>query len=223
MPAKQSKNKNARKNGKVRTQGYGPMILAQTPAIRIKMPWTYGGNIAEATAGAGAYYTFSINNMYDPNFTGTGTQPIGYDQYSALYGRYRVLSARVEVFACNRTAVPTRVGYYFSPQSTLPVDPNAWTVQNCTARQNMLGPNTGSNNVVRFEAKAHLPALFGITPNEYKSDQDFSAATGSTGPARLGFMHLWISSLAGVVAAVDFTASIWFDTEWSNPVALNMS
>lgn len=222
MPFKQQSKKS--KNGKVKRgrNGYGPVMLAQTPAIRIVLPWTWCGNLSEAAASAGVSYSLGVNNLYDPNFTGAGAQPIGYDQYSALYSRYRAVSVRYRISFAQRTTIPARVGLYLSPQSTLPADPNSWTVQNKTAKQAMLGVYTGGNNVANFTGVVNLAELFGITQQEYRADQDFTAGTGS-GPARLGFMHIWASSCGGVVATVDYTVSLWFETEMMSPVALNMS
>ncbi len=197
-------------------------MLAQTPAIRIILPWTWGGSISEATAGTGALYTFAINNLFDPNFTGAGTQPISFDQYSALYARYRVLALRYKVAFAQRTTIPARVGLYTSPQSTLPADPNAWCAQNRSAKQAFLGVYTGGNNVAVFNGRINLHDVFGITPQEYKSDQDFSSATGA-GPSRVAYMHIWASSVGGVVATTDYTVTFWFESEFMSPIALNMS
>lgn len=49
------------------------------------------------TAGAPAYYSFYLNNMYDPNYTSTGHQPMYYDQMTALYDHYVVIGAKIKV------------------------------------------------------------------------------------------------------------------------------
>lgn len=40
---------------------------------------------------------FRGNGVFDPNFTGSGQQPVGYDQLATLYDRTRVLSSAIEV------------------------------------------------------------------------------------------------------------------------------
>jgi len=47
---------------------------------------------------------FSGNSVFDPDVTGTGNQPVGHDQWSALYTRYRVLASAVRVAACTPAA-----------------------------------------------------------------------------------------------------------------------
>lgn len=43
-----------------------------------------------------ATYLFSLNGMYDPNITGTGHQPRGFDNLMALYDHYVVIACKAE-------------------------------------------------------------------------------------------------------------------------------
>ncbi len=47
--------------------------------------------------GAVAVFVFSGNGMYDPNVTGVGMQPRGFDQIMGLYRHYAVLNSRITV------------------------------------------------------------------------------------------------------------------------------
>lgn len=49
-----------------------------------------------ATAGISSY-VFSANGMYDPNITGTGHQPSGFDQNMLFYDHYTVISSKCSV------------------------------------------------------------------------------------------------------------------------------
>lgn len=55
--------------------------------------------------GVPTYYVFSANGLYDPNITGTGHQPMGFDQMMALYNHYEVLSATITLTAVNSGTV----------------------------------------------------------------------------------------------------------------------
>lgn len=48
-------------------------------------------------AGGMGRYSFSCNGMFDPNLTGTGHQPMYFDQLSALYNHYTVIGAKIKV------------------------------------------------------------------------------------------------------------------------------
>lgn len=49
-------------------------------------------------------YTYRMNSVFDPDFTGVGGQPEGFDQLKALYSRYRVLALGVTVTATSLTS-----------------------------------------------------------------------------------------------------------------------
>lgn len=46
-----------------------------------------------------AEYVYRLNSLFDPDFTGVGGQPDGFDQWKTLYSNYRVVAAAVEVQA----------------------------------------------------------------------------------------------------------------------------
>lgn len=46
-------------------------------------------------------HMFRLNSVYDPDYTATGHQPRGYDQWAALYAYYRVHVATYSVTASN--------------------------------------------------------------------------------------------------------------------------
>lgn len=50
-----------------------------------------------AAAGATQDQVFSGNGCFDPDITAAGAQPANYDDWSALYGRYRVYGSRITV------------------------------------------------------------------------------------------------------------------------------
>lgn len=51
------------------------------------------------TSGVGFVYSYRGNSLFDPDFTGTGHQPYGFDQLSALYHSYRVYGSKIRVGA----------------------------------------------------------------------------------------------------------------------------
>lgn len=71
-------------------------------------------NTANATV-----YQYCGNDLFDPNFTGTGGQPTYFDQLAALYGRYRVYASAIAVrFYSNTTAQTTYADCVISPANT---------------------------------------------------------------------------------------------------------
>lgn len=54
-----------------------------------------------ATVPNSAVYQFAINDIYDPNITGTGHQPRGHDQWANMYTHYEVQACAIRVRAVN--------------------------------------------------------------------------------------------------------------------------
>jgi hypothetical protein len=48
-----------------------------------------------------AWHIFSANGMFDPDITGTGHQPYGFDQYMLQYNHYTVIGAKCNVWTEN--------------------------------------------------------------------------------------------------------------------------
>jgi len=49
------------------------------------------------TSGNAVTYFFSANGMFDPNITGTGHQPIGFDQMMLMYEQCTVINSAIQV------------------------------------------------------------------------------------------------------------------------------
>ncbi len=71
------------------------------------------------TSGAVAAYVFTANGLFDPNITGTGHQPMGFDQMMLFYEHYTVIKSRIRLEVFNTTAsIPIKVGIQLGATST---------------------------------------------------------------------------------------------------------
>lgn len=61
-----------------------------------KLRWTHNLALDPTTTGI-AYNIYRLNSLYDPDLTGTGTQPMGFDQYAAFYTHYEVKAVKIKV------------------------------------------------------------------------------------------------------------------------------
>lgn len=69
--------------------------LSIQPKYRLgRLRYTEQFNL-NATAGTIAYNDLCANGLYDPNLTGVGHQPYGFDQIMTLYNHYVVLGSRI--------------------------------------------------------------------------------------------------------------------------------
>lgn len=76
--------------------------------------------------GAVGYQRYTLNGAYDPLSTAGGHQPMFWDQYAAVYDRYRVHAAKITAtFWSETTSVEARVGLSLSTSTTTPTSLDA--------------------------------------------------------------------------------------------------
>lgn len=64
-------------------------------------------------------YSFRINSLFDPDATGIGTQPLGFDQWMNFYEKFEVRGSRIQVTVYNLSStVTTEVIVYPSNSAT---------------------------------------------------------------------------------------------------------
>ncbi len=63
-------------------------------------------------------HVLTLNGLYDPNISGSGHQPMGFDQWISFYARYEVLGSSMNATVLNDTSVSFRASLYPSTSST---------------------------------------------------------------------------------------------------------
>lgn len=98
-----------RKRSKKYRRGIPRGLFAKTT----KMAFRYVDTITlNPTIGANmVYHTFSANGMYDPDITGTGHQPRGFDQYMQFYQHYTVIGSKLKATFVTNDATYTGLSY----------------------------------------------------------------------------------------------------------------
>lgn len=195
-------------------------MKAQLPAVRVTLPFYSQQTLTAATPSA--WYTYSLNNVYDPDVSGTGEQPLGFDQYAQFYGRYRVLGVRFVLSFVNTVSGAVNVGCFTATSSSLPSTTGSWFIQPLpSTKSDLLSVSGGGHDAVTFSSSPSIPDVLGVNHREYVTEMDFAATTAG-GPARQAFLHIVCAGL-GVVPTVRFTLRLWYDVEFSQPIALNLS
>lgn len=181
--------------------------------LRCKMIYVEPITLNPAAASV-ATYVFSANGLYDPNITGSGHQPTGFDQMTALYGEYVVVGANCKVtFQNTATTAGTACmfGVYLSrTTSTASIGYTYLENGNCvytTAEYN----GTGSSvKVLNYSCDMSKEASTDITKDEGYS------GTGSANPAEQRFFFVWACPLdfASDLGAQTALVEITYDVIW---------
>lgn len=115
------------------------------------------------TSGAQSSYVFSANDAFDPNRTGSGHQPIGFDQMMSVYNQFTVISSSISVTAVNGLATTTRVGVSLIPSATA-VTNITQRVENGLGKMGLLlgAKQPGQHCVQRMVLKCDVAKYFGV-------------------------------------------------------------
>lgn len=101
-----SKRPNGRKGAKAKRAGNvvrfrkEPQFSGNAVGLpaRKMVQMRYGETIAlTSTVGALGNYEWSANDLFDPNITGAGHQPYGFDQWTPLYQKFTVMKSEAHI------------------------------------------------------------------------------------------------------------------------------
>jgi len=141
------------------------------------------------TADTIANSVWRLNSLYDPDYSGTGTQPVGFDELSALYLQYRVRTVKVKVSVISSLSSPiVEVVSYPSPSPSLVsvTSPNRMAAIRY-ANFSVLGHSQPS--LETEESTWSMADLFGV-PRQAILDEDGYAALTSTNPSQAYYLHV---------------------------------
>lgn len=186
---------------------------------RLRCSLPYVENSLTLTAAAVPYeYIFTGNNLFDPNLSGIGHQPLYYDTLAAIYGRYyvRASAIKVEVYS-------TAAGIYAGSGRALVLPHKLATpisgLINFTTmleqehnRYKPFTANGGSRDICRLRHRSTSRKEL-VAPGNTSYD---ASSDVTTGPLDQWYWHLIISSMddsSPVTASL--RVSIVYDIEFS--------
>jgi hypothetical protein len=174
------------------------------------------------TAGTATNQVMNLNSLFDPDRTGTGHQPYGYDQVAALYNRYRVFVTKWKIVFHAES-----VGFYIvvvpsnGALATAITNQASFTLACESPRAVVRCQGVGANDVIIYGSVA-LNDLNGSSLQEYGGDDRFQAIFGAS-PTELMLLNIGIYDQSGSSVTVDFDVSLEFHVEVHDPLMLAQS
>jgi len=167
-----------------------------------------------STAGAYTTNVFRGNGAFDPDQTGTGAQPVWYDDYSAMYNRNRCLGSRIFVVPTQstNTGLCTYVG----------ITPQHQTTSMATVAQAVSQPYTEFTSCSPYSPTRVLSQSMGTSkylgyPGGGMMGSDALENLYSASPAHQWYWHVWMRSADGstsitnsIIVIIDYDL-LWFD------------
>lgn len=154
---------------------------------KLRYSSVYAANIA---IGGLSTRIWSLNSLYDPDFSGVGGQPLFFDQYTAMYSQYRVYGVKVSaVFSFGSST-----NNCFHPTVCMVPSMSSSSTGDIQVAIQMRGSKW--MNVVPAQGKAYfkkyysIASIYGVPKKAVQAEDNYAALTGSS-PADQVYLQLY--------------------------------
>lgn len=131
----------------------------------------------------GTQQQMNLNSLFDPDSTGAGHQPIGFDQLMAIYAKYKVTNTKVELTWTDPDADGVWVGYKLAPINDGTVLTGMAFDRASESRTVIVRPiNHSGSQVVKqiFNVPGYL--MGGLTKSQFKNEIALYSGNASANP-----------------------------------------
>ncbi len=203
---------------------WDPFPLRYNAKLTYSQWGSYGNGVATTY---GTENVFRLNSLFDPDLTGVGHQPYGFDQLATLYREYKVMGVTVRIEANDPSNDGAIVGALITPQG----DPT--TLVGASINQMHEKPwfsgldinDSGSQRRVLTQYFA-MEDLIGCTKLQFDSDSALYSALTNQNPQTGAFLHVALAEYTGGIPAFTvcrITVTLTYHCMFWNRVVLAQS
>jgi len=205
MPPKKTKKKGAKKphnssKGPVAALGKSTTFANITPARplfvgpskRMKLFYYDYGHELTSTAASVARYRYRANDLFDPDQTGTGHQPMGFDEAMKYYDQFTVLQSKITVrFVSESASVPMVCGVKLNDDTTNETNTSD-IIENGLNRTNILvGTGGGPHQVKQIVLGCDVAKFFGRPKGRNIIDDPNLFGTAAASPTEEAYYQIF--------------------------------
>lgn len=203
------KTKNRRRRGIVKYRRSPPTLWPQQKLVRLT------SNATGSVAGGAAFgvLTFKANSLNDPWGTSSTQDPLGFNEYAAMYNKCVVVSSKIYLLAHASTATGAILyGVSLMPNSTTLSDINHYREHKITSAR-MLSPDVDHSGVVsKYKGKRYEKIV------KWKDAENFHAVTTPADPTTVRYYHVWVGDVTGANnAGIEFSGTIEYNVLFFDP------
>lgn len=183
--------RNARRRKTVMYKGVGP-----PPSVMAKLCMS-SLRQATITAGSTDSRVWGINTLFDPDISGTGLQPMYFDQYAAMYNNYIVYGAKFDV----KITCGSGTSNMYYPIAL--ICPYVFGLGNWTTIQDMIAEPGAQwkwmipgNKQASFRGFYKPHRIAGISKLKYSNEENYSAAK-TANPTNVIALNVNVANLDG--------------------------
>lgn len=205
------KNNKVSYTGKVSTlQLRGPNIIPDR--YRCKMKFC---DIRSFTGTPLAFRVYRGNSVYDPDYTGVGTNAVGYDQLNTLYASFRVMASKIRVdYVTTNSTVPQLFAILPSISNVGPSNVPS-VIANPYCKHVTVSSTAGGEASASCSNFMSTKKMFGIKSIEY--DLDMTNASTGTNPPGVGTWYWQITAYSTDGASAssgNIVTTLTYYVEW---------
>lgn len=139
---------------------------------------------------------FRANDLFDPDFTGTGHQPMGFDQLMVWYNHFCVRTARIVLVAkCTSGSSPTVCLRVDADSTPLTVIDRIVELGGCVTECLEVKGAYGANK--RLSMSLDIAKLQGISKSAMTADANLRG-TAASSPAEVSYFHITLWDTVGL-------------------------
>lgn len=185
--------------------------------LRVKL--RYGDTLAFVTSGVNGY-TFRLNSLFDPDYSTTGHQPLGFDQYAAFYGRYRVNACKIFINAVsNDTTGPVNVYWHVTNASPSTPTQSA-LLEQPYVKYCQLSESTGGKTNCFIKSYVNINKVMGYKKG---NNDDNTEAVVTADPLNVVYGTIWVATPGGAAPNLNVTVRLVFYCEFMDRKVLAQS
>lgn len=173
-----------------------------------------------STTGAIGSYVFSANGLYDPNITGTGHQPAGFDQIMLSYEHYTVIRSRIVASYVNFTgSQPQNVALSHKAGST-PITIKEQLMEDGLMKTDKLLGALAYGSMGTLNMSANIAQFGGIV--QLRDNPDYKG-TIAANPVEQQYFHVQLWSEDVVTTTCNVSVILEYEAVFTEPRTLTQS
>lgn len=167
-----------------------------------------------------ATWTFAANGLFDPDITGVGHQPLGFDQMMTFFHNYTVLNCRIRVNIHNADVNYPQIWGIAADGDSAPPTSAQQYIEQGEMVYSMTSPLGDGQTVGELSKMVSIKGFSGKDP---RNDMDWSGDSTSN-PNDIVYLHVFTSTIQSVDgAAQTLQVLLEYDTLFSEPKTVPQS
>lgn len=191
--------------------------------LLVKLPYSdFYSKIFTSTGPQGQTQAWNLNSIFDPDRTGVGHQPLGYDQWATFYNRYRVFKVAYNISCTNLGADQSIYGGITATNGVFGNFTSMAPFEQPHTKKFHIGGRNGKDTIT-LKGVVNLPYITGRPLVSYKSDDTYQSVFGAS-PAEIMALNLMLlSTNPSAGGSVQVTCRLVYFVELYDPRPMPLS